>query len=283
MAEQPPSRQVQTWLTDDAGEAWQRGAALRARYMAQATVLMLELAGVAPGLRVLDVGAGTGDQSLEAARLVGPTGFVLATDNAPSMLAVAAREAQTAGLAQVHTQVLDAQDIGGTLPDQSFDAAVCRNGLMFVPDLRRALTGIRQVLKPGARFATTVWASAEKNPYMSVSVAVAERRLGAGSPPLTVGLALSLGVPGLLDGAFSAAGFRDVAVHSALVNREYPSAAEAVRSMRSRSTPSSEGIQRLPEAQQEAAWAEVAAQLRAFETPRGCMIPGEALVVVGAR
>ncbi|HVA23957.1 MAG TPA: class I SAM-dependent methyltransferase [Chloroflexota bacterium] len=283
MAQQPPTQQVQTWLTDDAGEAWQRGAATRAQYMARATELMLELAGVAPGARVLDIGAGTGDQSLDAARLVGPSGSVLATDNAPSMLAVAAREAQAARLIQVHTQVVDAQDIGATLPAESFDAAICRNGLMFVPDLGRALAGIRQVLKPGARFATTVWASAEKNPYMSVSVAVAERRLGPGSPPLTVGLALSLGAPGLLDGAFRAAGFRDVAVHSAPVNREYLSAAEAVSSMRSRATPSSEGIHRLPEAEQEAAWAEVEAQLRAFETPRGCSIPGEALVVVGAR
>src|SRR6266545_3239828 len=73
------------------GEAWQSGAGVRA------------------GSRVLDVAAGTGEQTLVAARRVGPTGQVLATDIAAGMLDVAAEEVRKAGLTNVETRVMDAQ------------------------------------------------------------------------------------------------------------------------------------------------------------------------------
>ncbi len=273
--------QVQTWLTDDAGEAWKRGAAMRAQYMAAATQAMLDLAGVSPGHRVLDLAAGTGDQSLDAARRVGPSGYVLATDNSASMLKAAAESALEAGLANVDTRVLDAQAID--LEADTFDAAVCRNGLMFLPDLQLALTGILRVLKPGARFAAVVWSTPEKNPYMSISLNVARRLLGDLGPAPAVQVALSMGRPGLLDEELRRAAFRDVRVQAVPVMRQFESAAEAVRSMRSRSTPTSEGISRLPAAEQEAAWQQVEQELKTFQGPNGCLIPGESLVGVGTK
>ena len=68
---------------------------------------MLDLAGVQAGSRVLDLCAGTGDQSLVAARRVGPTGRILATDVSASMLELAARDAAEAGLRQVETRVME--------------------------------------------------------------------------------------------------------------------------------------------------------------------------------
>ena len=69
-----------------AAEGWQRGATGRAD-LRPITERMLDLAGIGPGHRVLDVAAGTGEQTLMAARRVGPRGFVLATDIAERMLA----------------------------------------------------------------------------------------------------------------------------------------------------------------------------------------------------
>src|SRR5262249_25106503 len=98
-----------TWASDEAAAAYRRGEALRSRAFAAATELMLDLADLCPGDRVLDVAAGTGEQTVLAARRVGPTGSVLAADVAPSMLSVAAERARQLGLANVATEALDAR------------------------------------------------------------------------------------------------------------------------------------------------------------------------------
>jgi ubiquinone/menaquinone biosynthesis C-methylase UbiE len=82
-----------TWGPRHVAEAWDRGAAARARAFGAATETMLELANVVRGSRVLDIAAGAGDQALMAARRVGPTGYVLATDIAASMVELAAAAA----------------------------------------------------------------------------------------------------------------------------------------------------------------------------------------------
>jgi ubiquinone/menaquinone biosynthesis C-methylase UbiE len=94
--------------------------------------MMLEVASVQPGSRVLDVAAGTGDQTLMAARRVGPTGNVLATDDSTSMLKVAAEAARKEGLTNVDTRVMNAENI--ELDSDSFDAVVCRIALMRFPN-----------------------------------------------------------------------------------------------------------------------------------------------------
>src|SRR5947207_1210525 len=98
---------------------------------------MLDMAGVARGARVLDVAAGAGGQTLVAARRVGPDGHVLATDIAPNLLAFAQEDARAAGLTNVETHVMDGEAID--LPDESFDAAISRVGLIYFPDQQRAL------------------------------------------------------------------------------------------------------------------------------------------------
>jgi len=102
------------------------------------------------GMRVLDVAAGTGDQSILAAQRIGTSGSLLATDISASMLDVAAQAARDAGLSNVETHVSDASALD--LPRDTFDAAICRFGLMFVPDLHQALVRVHHALKPGARF-----------------------------------------------------------------------------------------------------------------------------------
>jgi ubiquinone/menaquinone biosynthesis C-methylase UbiE len=104
--------------------------------------MMLELASVQPGSRVLDVAAGTGDQTLMAARRVGPTGNVLATDDSTSMLKVAAEAARKEGLTNVDTRVMNAENI--ELDSDSFDAVVCRIALMRLGGDRGTVQTIRR-------------------------------------------------------------------------------------------------------------------------------------------
>ena len=109
---------------------------------------MLDLADVGPGDRVLDIAAGAGGQSLAAARRVGPTGRVLATDIAPTILDHAAADARAAGLANVETRAMDGEELDA-VEEGSFDAAISRVGLIYFPDQHAALAGIRRALRPG--------------------------------------------------------------------------------------------------------------------------------------
>src|SRR4051794_22064541 len=94
-----------------AAEPWHRWRPMLAAWLGPATEIMLDMAGVGPSSRVLDVAAGAGDQTLLAARRVGPSGYVLATDISPNILEFAAAEAQAAGLANVDTRVMDGENL----------------------------------------------------------------------------------------------------------------------------------------------------------------------------
>jgi len=264
-----------------AADAWQRGEASRDDLLGPATALMLDLAGVGPGARVLDLAAGTGAQTLLAARRVGPTGAVLATDVAAPMLDRAAAEARLSGLDWVATRVMDAHDLA--LEDADFDAAICRQGLMYLADLERALAGVRRVRRPGGRLAALVWARAERNPALAAALAVGHRHAGPASPPPERVTMFALGDPDALAGAYARAGFRDVAAQSVATLRRYPSAADAARDQRVSFVALHPYFAGLGEPERERAWAEVARALRRFEGPDGYAAPGEVLVAVGTR
>ncbi len=97
------------WNESAAG--WNAHAPQIRAWLATATEAMLDLTGVRPGSRVLDVAAGSGDQTLDIARRVGPDGHVLATDLSPAILALAQRNAADAGFRNVRDfqQTLDAK------------------------------------------------------------------------------------------------------------------------------------------------------------------------------
>jgi SAM-dependent methyltransferase len=241
---------------------------------------MLDLAGIRAGSRVLDVAAGTGDQSLEAAQRTGPTGSVLATDLSASMLAAAAKAAADGGFRNIEARVADAQALD--LEPESFDAAICRAGLMFFPDRQKALAGIRHALKPGARFAAVVWSDAERNPFLALPLDVVEPRCDPSQRPPMLRIALSMGQPGLLEETLAAVGFTDILVRAVPANRHASSVDEMMATMRSGSG-ASETVNLLPESEREAAWQEIAAGLRRFEGPQGIDVPGELLAGVGRK
>jgi SAM-dependent methyltransferase len=241
--------------------------------------MMLEVASVQPGSRVLDVAAGTGDQTLMAARRVGPTGNVLATDDSASMLKIAAEAARNEGLANVETRVMNAENL--ELDADAFDAVICRNALMLFANPAKALTEMRRVVKPGSKVAVIVFSAEERNPHHGIPFAIF-RRLGNIPPPVPgEPWMYALGEPGALKDVYSRAGFLNVSVHAVPIQRRLPFAADAIRSMRNSASNVSELMSRLNDADRELAWAEIEQQLRQFEGPNGFEAPGEVLVGVG--
>ena len=165
-----------------AADAWHRWGPFLGQWLGPATETMFDLAGVGPGCRVLDVAAGAGEQSIAAARRVGPRGHVLATDIAPALLEHAAADARAAGLANVEARELDGEALD-TLPAASFDVSISRVGLIYLPDQQRALAGMRHALKPGGRIAAIVYSTPPRNAFFSIPVKLIRERAQL-PPPL---------------------------------------------------------------------------------------------------
>ena len=166
------------------------------RWLGEATELMLDQAGVGPGSRVLDVAAGAGGQTLMAARRTGPGGILLATDIAEPLVERVRLNAIAEGVSHVYATVADAERLD--FDPGAFDAAICRLGLMFLPDVGAALRGIRTALRLGGRFSAVVYAEPEHNPVIAAITATHEP--------------FSLSEPGVLRAALEDAGFVDVEV-----------------------------------------------------------------------
>ncbi len=270
-----------TWTAGETVGLWQRGAAEREALNAQTTEWLLDLAGVGPGSRVLDVAAGAGAQTLPAARRAGPSGSVLATDISAAMLEVVAETARKAGLTNVETCVMDAQQLDAAA--ESFDAVICKSALMLFPDQPKALAEMCRVTRPGGRVAAVVFAGEEQNPYFGIPQGIARRIGGLPEPRPGTPWQFSLGDPQRLEGLFRASGLRDVEVHRAPSMRRYASAGEALRSMQEASLHIRELMARLTEAQREQAWQDTERELYRFEGPNGCELPHESLIAVGTK
>jgi len=267
-----------TWGPRDVAEAWDRGAVVRAQAFGAATERMLELANVRRGARVLDIAAGAGDQTLMAALRVGPTGYVLATDIASSMLDLTAAAARRAGLTNVDTRVMDAQSLD--IDAQSFDAVVSRFGLMLIPDPNKALTEIRRVLRDGGKVAAIVFSTPDQCPYLSIPHAITRRvgRLALSTEPFAE---FRLSEPGVLEDVYRSAGFHDVAVYQIPTRRTFPSVAAAVEY--AKALPVRELMAQLSESEQRQAWAEIEVALRQFDGPNGYDSPCMLLIAVGRK
>jgi len=262
-------------------EEWRRQAAGRADAMAGATEEMLDMAGVSEGMHVLDLGAGLGDQSIAAARRVGPSGAVLATDRDPAMLEGAREAVAKAGLTNVETRLMDAQAI--EVEPGSFDAVITRMMLMLLPEPAKMLAGAYDALKPGGRLGAIVFASAERNAFLSVPLELARRAGGLPAPDPREPSIFALGAPGAAEELLRAAGFRDVRGRTAVMPVRPPSVDAAMAILREGAPVFVWLMRRLDAAQQQRAWDEIREWLAARARPEGLNLDSECLVVAGAR
>ncbi|MGE3710700.1 MAG: class I SAM-dependent methyltransferase [Hyphomicrobiaceae bacterium] len=127
-------------------------------------------------MRMLDVAAGAGDQTLDIQARVGENGSVLATDLSPAIHACATANAVKSGHHNVETRVADGEDLG--LDDCMFDAAVCQLSLMLFPDPGKGLRETHRVLWPGGKAVAMVCAAPDRNLCVDILVSTAMKHAG---------------------------------------------------------------------------------------------------------
>jgi SAM-dependent methyltransferase len=278
-----PDRYKQTTREQwqQAAAAWQRWTPTLQTWFAPATDAMIELGQLTRGSRVLDVAAGAGEPACTFARVVEPTGSVLATDIAPNIVELARRAAAEQGLTQVEARVMDGEQL--ELPDAAFDAVTSRVGLIYFPNRQRALAEARRVLRVGGRIVACVYTTAEQNGFFSIPIDIIRRR--AQLPPPLAGQPgpFSLGEPGVLDAAFAEAGFQDIESRRISAPLRMASAAEYLRFARESFGALHQMLAGMPEAERQSVWDEIKHALRQFEGPDGFTGPCELIVAAGTK
>jgi SAM-dependent methyltransferase len=221
---------------------------------------LVELAGVKPGDRVLDVAAGYGEPSLTAAKAAGPDGSIVATDISAEMLSYGRERAAAAGLDNIEFVESDASSLD--YPEGSFDAAVSRWGIIFEPDAEGAAERVRSFLKPGARFAISSWGSPDRVPFLAVAIRAVTEKLQVPPPPPGTPGPLSRPTPEALSGLLEAGGFSDVEVEEATVTMGWESPDQFTTFVREIAPPITAMIASHPKEVQDDAWAAITDAVR---------------------
>lgn len=197
-------------MWDSVAPGWEANAEFVDEHLAAATDVLLDAAGVAEGDAVLELAAGPGGAGLRAAERVGPNGSVVLSDDAPEMVAVAARRGT--GRPQVRTAVFDQSEI--LAEDGRFDAVISRHGLMFAEDPVAAVKESARVLRPGGRLAVMTWGPRSANPWLGLVLDSVGEQFGVPFPPPNVRGPFSLDDAALLASVLDEGGLADVHVQA---------------------------------------------------------------------
>jgi ubiquinone/menaquinone biosynthesis C-methylase UbiE len=180
--EKPSDSQTEDVLREWRASAfyWQKHLGTIRTMLQPVTEALIKEAAVMEGETVLDVAGGSGEPSLTIAETVGPTGLVTYTDAVAEMVTVAESEAQRRGL----TNVTFRQCAADALPFEknSFDAVICRLGIMFFPDPLADLGEMLRVTKHEGVLSLAVWGKSELNPFSYLITDVFARHFGAAPP-----------------------------------------------------------------------------------------------------
>jgi enediyne biosynthesis protein CalE5 len=210
----------QNWNSVAAG--WQKWWKTIEKATEKVSKRLVELAEIRPGSKVLDIATGIGEPAITAANQVGRTGYVLATDFSSQMLSFAEQRAISLGIQDViEFKEGDAETID--LPPLTFDAALCRFGLMLLPDPKAALSNIYRSLVDGGHFAAAVWATPDKVPFASVPMSIILKETNSQPPPPGTPGPFSLSDESTLKNSYLSSGFKDPAVEYMNVVLEFDS------------------------------------------------------------
>jgi ubiquinone/menaquinone biosynthesis C-methylase UbiE len=203
-----------------AADAWTRWHPKFSEQSKEVTQLICDAADLKPGQSVLDLAGGTGEPALTVAAAVAPGGSVVCTDFIADMVRAAEGNAKTAGISNMTFRQVDAENI--PFDDASFDRVVSRFGVMFFPDVQKALGEIRRVMKPGSRAAFTTWQAVEKNGwFFDINKALAQRGL-VQPPPPGMPSPFRFGEAGSFPKELESAGYKDVSERAESIPWSWP-------------------------------------------------------------
>jgi ubiquinone/menaquinone biosynthesis C-methylase UbiE len=203
-------QQRQEWTA--AAPGWRRRAARTDQAGAPLnpySAVLLRLARISPGQRVLDLSCGLGEPALLIAERVDPGGSVLGLDITAAMVEGARQRAQQRGITNVVFRGIPSElDLGE--PAATYDAATCRNGLMYMPDPVAALAALRVTLKPGGRVAVSTLGPRDRCPFLTLPLTIMSRHTTLPTPDPSAPGPFALPSPDTLASVLTAAGYTQV-------------------------------------------------------------------------
>ena len=255
---------------------WERHASTFRVMFAPVTDTLIKDAGIVKDQSVLDVAGGAG------AEMLGPKGSVTYTDAVAEMVAAAQSEAQRRGVTNIRFRQCSADSL--TFESASFDAVVCRLGVMFFPNPLAALREMLRVTKPGGALILVVWHKSELNPFLHLVTDVLSRYVETPPADHDAPGAFRFAEPGSLANILKEAGARDVRERVLKFRMEAPISIDEFWELRSETSGTlREKLGRLSEDQARRVAQDVKEAVREF-FPKGQMnFPAQMIIVTGRK
>jgi len=175
----PNAEQIRYW-NETAGPKWVALQEMIDRHIRAFGDAAIDRAAPRPGERVVDVGCGCGQTSIELARRVAPGGSVTGIDLSAPMLERARTNARANGVDNATFENADAQTHTFSAP---FDLLFSRFGVMFFADPPAAFTNLHRALRPDGRLVFVCWQNVQLNPWMFIPLMAAAQHIALPPPP----------------------------------------------------------------------------------------------------
>ncbi len=266
--------QEEFWGKSEMGTRWLTFEDQLDHLFAPVLDLVLDHAALADGMRVIDIGCGTGASALQAARQVGPKGHVLGVDISEQFLERARNRADQVKLDNLEFRYADAQV--AELSSGDFDAMISRFGVMFFTDPGAAFANMAHALKPGGQITFAAWGGLSENPWFKIPHISAVKRLG--QPPK-----VDRNAPGPLAfhdrdrvaGLMAQADLNDIRIEAVPLALTAPASVEDAAHLCTRVGPAARVIAHFEGTQEDvdAIVHDVAEEFDAFQTSKGVQVP----------
>ena len=235
--------------------------------------LLMEMAAIAPGMKVLDIACGTGLVSFRALESTGDTGYVLGTDLSGKMIELASESAVKKTKGSISFERMDAEEL--RLSDSEFDVVLCALGLMYMPGPQRALREMLRVLKPGGRAVAAVWGKRDHCGWAEI-FEIVDRHVSSEVCPMF----FNLGNPGMLSLTFKSAGFGRISSQTISCPLHFSSGEEACGAAFA-GGPVALAYHKFSEDVKKEVHADYLSSLEPYRSEKGYTVPGEFVVATG--
>ena len=236
---------------------------------------MLEVAGLEPGEKVIDIACGTGLLTFPVADKVGPTGSVLGTDISGKMVDAARNLADAHTVENTQFERMDAEDLA--LPDRKFDVALSSLGIMYYPSPLAGVKEMKRLLRPGGRAIVSTWGTRSNCGWADI-FPIVDRRVNTDVCPMF----FQEGTGANLRLTLERAGFVDVQLHRLSTTLHYDSFEDACGAAFV-GGPVAMAYSRFDETTKAETHEEYRKSIEPYRTDKGYEIPGEFVIGYGRK